>query len=91
MPLLLELKENNNAAVALKRKNSQDYGWTNYTGPSCMHEEKRRSSYRGAASIKEARNAARRRYGYLAFEFYAKYSVVKLGGSAKNINSNQIR
>ena len=55
MPLLLELKENNNAAVALKRKNSQDYGWTNYTGPSCMHEEKRRSSYRGtaAASIKE--------------------------------------
>ena len=56
-----------------------------------MHEEKRRSSYRGAASIKEARNAARRRYGYLAFEFYAKYSVVKLGGSAKNINSNQIR
>ena len=54
LSLLHQLKENNNAAVALKRKNSQDYGWTNYTGPSCMHEEKRRSSYRGtAASIKE--------------------------------------
>ena len=64
LSLLHQLKENNNAAVALKRKNSQDYGWTNYTGPSCMHEEKRRSSYREgllALSKEEARNAARRR------------------------------